>query len=138
MPWTRSRRANTTIAWRWSPPARWATWCAPSTTWRPIWTPAGSWRRVRRAQLTAANLAIEERRRELETIVETIPSGVVTLDGAGIVLQSNRAFAALMGRREDVGLGGEKIETLCSRRVRRGSGRRDSARATHGRGLHGD
>ena len=26
------------------------------------------------AQLTAANLAIEERRRELETIVETIPS----------------------------------------------------------------
>ncbi len=36
------------------------------------------------AQLTAANQAIEERRRELETIVETIPSGVVTLDGAGI------------------------------------------------------
>jgi len=64
------------------------------------------------AQLTAANLAIEERRRELETIVETIPSGVVTLDGAGVILQSNRAFAALMGRREDVGLGGEKIDAL--------------------------
>jgi PAS domain S-box-containing protein len=64
------------------------------------------------AQLTAANLAIEERRRELETIVETIPSGVVTLDGAGVVLQSNRAFAALMGRREDLGLGGERIESL--------------------------
>ncbi len=53
------------------------------------------------AQLTAANLALEERRRELETIVETIPSGVVTLDGAGTVLLSNRAFAALLGRRED-------------------------------------
>jgi PAS domain S-box-containing protein len=64
------------------------------------------------AQLSAANLAIEERRRELETIVETIPSGVVTLDGSGAVLQSNRAFAALLGRRVDVGLGGEKIETL--------------------------
>ncbi|MGA3136721.1 MAG: ATP-binding protein [Terracidiphilus sp.] len=64
------------------------------------------------AQLTAANLAIEERRRELETIVETIPSGVVTLDGAGVVLQSNRAFAALMGRRDDLGLSGERIETL--------------------------
>jgi len=64
------------------------------------------------AQLTAANLSIEERRRELETIVETIPSGVVTLDGAGLVLQSNRAFAALMGRREDAGLAGERIETL--------------------------
>jgi hypothetical protein len=64
------------------------------------------------AQLTAANQAIEERRRELETIVETIPSGVVTLDGSGLVLQSNRAFAALMGLREDVPLAGEKIETL--------------------------
>jgi PAS domain S-box-containing protein len=64
------------------------------------------------AQLTAANLAIEERRRELETIVETIPSGVVTLDGAGAVLQSNRAFAALLGRRVDLSLSGEKIEAL--------------------------
>ena len=64
------------------------------------------------AQLTAANQAIEERRRELETIVETIPSGVVTLDGSGAVLQSNRAFAALMGRREDLSLAGEPIQTL--------------------------
>jgi PAS domain S-box-containing protein len=64
------------------------------------------------AQLTAANLAIEERRRELETIIETIPSGVVTLDGSGTILQSNRSFAALMGQRVDFGLGGEKIETL--------------------------
>ena len=63
-------------------------------------------------QLTAANLAIEERRRELETIVETIPSGVVTLDGRDTVLQSNKAFAALLGRRVDCGLGGEKIDTL--------------------------
>jgi two-component system nitrogen regulation sensor histidine kinase NtrY len=64
------------------------------------------------AQLTAANQAIEERRRELETIIETIPSGVVTLDSSGGVLQSNRAFAALMGRREDVSLTGETIEAL--------------------------
>jgi PAS domain S-box-containing protein len=63
-------------------------------------------------QLTAANRAIEERRRELETIVETIPSGVVTLDSTGTILLSNRAFAALLGRRVDFGLGGEKIETL--------------------------
>ena len=64
------------------------------------------------AQLTAANLAIEERRRELETIVETIPSGVVTLDGTGTVLQSNHAFAALMGRREGLSLAGERIDAL--------------------------
>jgi PAS domain S-box-containing protein len=64
------------------------------------------------AQLTAANLAIEERRRESETIVETIPSGVVTLDGAGFVLKSNRAFAMLIGRREDAILTGERVDTL--------------------------
>jgi PAS domain S-box-containing protein len=64
------------------------------------------------AQLTAANLAIEERRRELETIVETIPSGVVTLDGGGNVLQCNRAFALLMGRRDDENLSGMRIDTL--------------------------
>ncbi len=64
------------------------------------------------AQLTAANLAIEERRRELETIVETIPSGVVTLDGGGTVVQANRAFAVLMGQRDDAELRGAKIETL--------------------------
>ncbi len=64
------------------------------------------------AQLTAANLAVEERRRELETIVETIPSGVVTLDGAGVVLQANRAFAALVGLKRDAFLAGEKIEGL--------------------------
>jgi two-component system, NtrC family, nitrogen regulation sensor histidine kinase NtrY len=64
------------------------------------------------AQLTAANQAIEERRRELETIVETIPSGVVTLDGSGSVLQANHAFAALMGLRFDAELRGETIESL--------------------------
>jgi two-component system, NtrC family, nitrogen regulation sensor histidine kinase NtrY len=64
------------------------------------------------AQLTAANLAIEERRRELETIVETIPSGVATLDGAGMVLQANRAFTALMGQQDDLSRRGERIEAL--------------------------
>ena len=64
------------------------------------------------AQLTAANQAIEERRRELETIVETIPSGVVTLDGSGIVLQANRAFAVLMGQPEDADLRGKKLDSL--------------------------
>jgi len=64
------------------------------------------------AQVTAANQAIEERRRELETIVETIPSGVVTLDGAGIVLQANRAFALLLGLPDDHSLNGQRIESL--------------------------
>jgi len=64
------------------------------------------------AQLTAANQAIEARRRELETILETIPSGVVTLYGSGIVLQANRAFAVLMGQDDNAGLRGQKLDTV--------------------------
>ncbi|MGI8771330.1 MAG: sensor histidine kinase [Acidobacteriaceae bacterium] len=48
------------------------------------------------AQLSEANHALEERRRELETILETIPSGVVTLDAQLRVLHSNRAVLDLL------------------------------------------
>jgi two-component system, NtrC family, nitrogen regulation sensor histidine kinase NtrY len=64
------------------------------------------------AQVTAANQAIEERRRELETILENIPSGVVTLDGSGVLLQANRAFGALIGQRQDSDLRGQRVESL--------------------------
>jgi two-component system, NtrC family, nitrogen regulation sensor histidine kinase NtrY len=64
------------------------------------------------AQLTTANQALKERRRELETILETIPSGVVTLDSTGKVVQANRAFAALMGLRSSNELPGRAIESL--------------------------
>jgi hypothetical protein len=65
-----------------------------------------------REQLSAANQALEERRRELETILETIPSGVVTLDKSGAVLLANRAFAALIGKRQESDLSGRQIESL--------------------------
>jgi two-component system, NtrC family, nitrogen regulation sensor histidine kinase NtrY len=69
-----------------------------------------------RRQLSVANQALEERRRELETILETIPSGVVTLDKSGVILLANRAFATLTGHAETIGgemsLGGRRIETL--------------------------
>jgi two-component system, NtrC family, nitrogen regulation sensor histidine kinase NtrY len=64
------------------------------------------------AQLTAANMAIEERRRELETIIETIPNGVVTLGGDGRVVQANRAFATLLGHESETELRERKIESL--------------------------
>jgi hypothetical protein len=64
------------------------------------------------AQLTTVNLALEERRRELETILETIPSGVVTLDAGRNVVQSNRAFATLMGNRPDADLQGQPFDAL--------------------------
>ncbi len=54
------------------------------------------------AQLTAANLAIEERRRELETIVETIPQrrGHAGRRGRGAAIQSRlcRADGTARGR----------------------------------------
>ena len=90
------------------------------------------------AQLTAANLAIEERRRELETIVETIPSGVVTLDGAGVVLQVQsrlcRADGIARGCQPERG----ENRNAAAGRLCGGAGRRDPARAAHGRGLDGD
>jgi nitrogen fixation/metabolism regulation signal transduction histidine kinase len=46
-------------------------------------------------QLSAANRAIDERRHELELILETIPSGVVVLDTGRRILQVNRAFLDL-------------------------------------------
>ena len=64
------------------------------------------------AQLTAANQAVEERRRELETILETIPSGVVTLDAGRNVVQANRAFVLLMGHRPDADLQGHPFDSL--------------------------
>ncbi len=65
-----------------------------------------------RHQLSVANQALEERRRELETILETIPSGVVTLDRGGAILMANRAFATLMGNREENSLKGMQISAL--------------------------
>jgi two-component system, NtrC family, nitrogen regulation sensor histidine kinase NtrY len=47
------------------------------------------------AQLSAVNLTLETRRKELETILETIPSGVATLDADRSILQANRAFIDL-------------------------------------------
>ncbi len=45
--------------------------------------------------LSTANAAIEQRRREIETIVESIPSGVLSLDPNRRVLHTNRAFKRL-------------------------------------------
>jgi nitrogen fixation/metabolism regulation signal transduction histidine kinase len=47
-------------------------------------------------QLFEANATLEERHRELETILETIPGGVVTLDPELRITQANQAFADLL------------------------------------------
>jgi nitrogen fixation/metabolism regulation signal transduction histidine kinase len=48
------------------------------------------------AQIEGANRRLKERQHELELILETIPSGVVVLDGERNVLQVNRAFVDLL------------------------------------------
>jgi two-component system nitrogen regulation sensor histidine kinase NtrY len=59
------------------------------------------------AQLSGLNQALQTRRTELETIIETIPSGVVTLSSDGRVVLANRAFSEMLdpgGKRQFVGL----------------------------------
>jgi two-component system nitrogen regulation sensor histidine kinase NtrY len=63
-------------------------------------------------QLSQANARLEERRRELETVLETIPSGVVTLDAAMRVLQTNRAFLDLLDPIKQAATLGVPIQTL--------------------------
>jgi two-component system nitrogen regulation sensor histidine kinase NtrY len=47
-------------------------------------------------QLSAANAALEARRGELETMLETIPNGVATLDAERRVVLANRALSEMM------------------------------------------
>ena len=63
-------------------------------------------------ELSAANLAIEARRKELETILETIPSGVVTLDASRRIVLGNRAFAELVRLEGQPDLAGVSLDSL--------------------------
>jgi two-component system, NtrC family, nitrogen regulation sensor histidine kinase NtrY len=47
-------------------------------------------------QLSAANSALEARRGELETMLETIPNGVATLDPGRRIILTNRALSEMM------------------------------------------
>ncbi len=68
-------------------------------------------------QLSAANRALEERRSELETVLETIPSGVVTLDPEMCVLQANRASRNLLSPRDHHDLSGMPLESILPREI---------------------
>jgi two-component system nitrogen regulation sensor histidine kinase NtrY len=63
-------------------------------------------------QLSAANRALEERRSELETVLETIPSAVVTLDPQMCILQANRASRNLLSPRDHRELAGLPLESV--------------------------
>ena len=63
-------------------------------------------------ELSAANLAVEARRKELETVLETIPSGVVTLDASRRMGLGNRAFAELLRLEGQPDLAGTSLDAL--------------------------
>jgi len=50
--------------------------------------------------LAQANSDIEQRRRQTETILENIPTGVLSLDGAGRIRHANQAFVRLLNFRQ--------------------------------------
>jgi two-component system nitrogen regulation sensor histidine kinase NtrY len=59
------------------------------------------------AQLIQLNATLQHRRTELETIIETIPNGVVTLSADRHIVLSNRAFSEMLdpgGQKQFVGL----------------------------------
>ena len=64
------------------------------------------------AQLSAANFNLEARRKELETVLETIPNSVVTLDHEGRILQANRAFLRLAGAPRYSTLSGLPLDSI--------------------------
>jgi hypothetical protein len=68
-------------------------------------------------EVSAANQALETRRRELEAILETIPSGVVTLDVSRRVLIANRAFTELTCAQNHAELTGATLESLLPEEV---------------------
>ena len=80
-------------------------------------------------ELSAANLAIESRRKELETILETIPSGVVTLDASRRILLGNRAFAEVARIDGQKDLAGVQLDSLLPLGVHRELARLDVAPA---------
>ena len=63
-------------------------------------------------QLSAANATLEARRGELETMLQTIPNGVATLDPRGCILLANRALSEMLdpgGQTPFIGTSLEKI-----------------------------
>ena len=63
-------------------------------------------------QLSIANAAMDERRRELETVLETIPSGVATLDQDLRILQANRAFCEMLDPMGEMPIEGQPIQDM--------------------------
>ena len=65
-------------------------------------------------QLLNLNADIESRRKELETVLETIPSGVAALDSQMRIVQANRAFCEMLDPLGERSFEGRFLPTLFS------------------------
>jgi hypothetical protein len=63
-------------------------------------------------QLSEANATLEARRGELETMLETIPNGVATLDTRGCIVLANRALTEMLDPGGQTPFIGTSIETI--------------------------
>jgi len=100
------------------------------------------------AQLSEANTALQARRTELETIIETIPNGVVTLSPQGQIVVANRAFSELLdpgGQKHFVGMSlaniftaeiTESLDRLLRRSHRMGSASSEMQMASNAGPIH--
>ena len=64
-----------------------------------------------RRELADANVELEHRNRNIETILESIPSGVLSLDSSRLITRMNDAMRRLL-RQEDEGIPGESLHEL--------------------------
>jgi nitrogen fixation/metabolism regulation signal transduction histidine kinase len=69
-----------------------------------------------RRDLADANVELEHRTRHIETVLESIPSGVLSLDASRIITRMNGAMLRML-HQEDEGLPGESLHDLFSAEV---------------------
>ncbi len=99
-------------------------------------------------RISAVNAALDERRREVEIMLETIPNGVVMLDRTGCIMLANRAFSEMMdpgGQQPFLGLSlhvvfppevSQGLDRLMRRSHRMGSASSEFGPRAEGRALH--
>ena len=88
---------------------------------------------------------LERRRQLMETVLENIPTGVISLDAAGAILRSNKSVARMFGGRpgdsfslESIlgGDAGRMVQSLMRRSLRMGVVSREIETVVSGRVLH--
>ena len=96
------------------PAAKSGNWCNRSTAWRPSWNRAAARCWSSRRELGDANTQLEQRSRHIETILESVPSGVLSLDASRRITHTNAAVRRLLRMGQDLPLAVENLHDLFS------------------------